>query len=769
MDFAELEVSEGLRWCWNVWPCSGKEAEAEAMVIPLAIMCCPLSPVPDLSLLPHAPLPCAACNALLNPYARLDVVSNVWTCPFCFRLNALPPSYHHHPHPHPQHSLPAELFPTHTCVEYILPPPTGLYAIAHPHPSPLSLPPAPAFLFVLDTSIPLEELTSLKAAIAQSLSLLPDNALVGLVSFGSQVHVHDLSFTHNFLKSIVFHGERELPIDRIQELLGISCKPQNLKQGGINRFLAPFPDCAFNFTAILDELHPDFVRQVSRARPQRATGAALAIAVSLLKSCLSNTGSRILLFVGGPGTVGPGKVVNTNLEESMRTHKDLTNKSARHFYRAEKFYKGMKDCLISIGAVLDLFACSLDQVGVYEIRSAVEVSGGLLVLAETFGSDEFRISLQRLFASDSEGCLKMCFNATIEIIATQKVKICGALGPCSSTSKKSKSVSDKQIGIGGTNTWRLCTLTEKTHLAFLFEVTSQLATSSQPGNAFIIQFITKYQKCNGQMRVRVTTTARRWIDGSQVGQLIGGFDQEAAAAIVSRLVIYKAMKEDIGEVIRWLDNLLIGFASKFGDYNKEDPDSFRLSSSLSLFPQLMFYLRRSQFLQVSRNTPDETAFFWLMLNREGVTGSVVMIQPTLLSYTLDGPPVPVSLDMSSIKSHSILLFDSFFHIVVHTGLTIAQWRKLGYHEDPCHENFRKLLEAPVLHAQSLLAERNPLPKFIECDQHTSQARFLLAKLNPSVTHKSEHIGDSDFLFTDDVSLEAFIAHLQELAVKDGFL
>lgn len=595
---------------------------------------------------------------------------------------------------------------------------------------------------------------------------------MGLISFGSQVHVHDVSFSHNLMKSVVFHGERELPVHRIQELLGFSCKSQNRsgsKQDEIYHFLAPFPDRAFNFMAVLDELQLDFVKQGCRTRPQRSIGAALATAVALLKSCVTNTGSRILLFAGGPGTVGPGKVVNTNFEESMRTHQDLRNNTAHHLAKAEKFYKGIKEALISIGSVLDLFACSLDQVGVYEVASAVEASGGLLVMAETFGSDEFRISLQRLFTPDASGCLKMCFNATLEVVATQKVKVRGALGPCSSLSKKSDSVSDEQIGMGGTNTWKLCTLTEKTHVAFLFDVSRQSAILSQPGTAFIIQFITKYQKSNGEMRVRVTTTARRWIDGSQTGQLIAGFDQEAAAAIISRLVIYKAIGEDVGEVIRWLDNLLIGFASKFGDYIKEDPDSFRLSSNLSLFPQLMFYLRRSQFLQVKRDTPDETAFYRLMLNREGVAGTVVMIQPTLFSYTLDGPPVPVLLDITSIKPHSILLFDSFFHVVVHFGSTIAQWKKLGYHKDPCHDNLRKLLEAPALDAQSLLAERNPLPKFIECDQHSSQARFLLAKLNPSLTHKSEHTGDSEFIFTDDVSLEVFIAHLQELAVKDGFL
>lgn len=625
---------------------------------------------------------------------------------------------------------------------------------------------------MLDTCISAQDLGGLKKAISQTLSLLPENALVGLVSFGSQVHVHDLGFTHDCMKAVVFHGERELPSHRIQELLGISSKfqkPMGMKQGGIGQFLVPFLDCEFNFTAILEEIQPDPVKVDSKHRPQRATGAALAVAVSLLEGWVTNAGSRILLFVGGPATVGQGKVVDTNLEESMRTHHDLMNNRAYHFKKADKFYKSIEDTLVMKGIVLDIFACSLDQVGIHEVKSTVETSGGLLVLAETFESDEFNKSLQRLFAHDAEGHLKMCFNATLEVIATQKVKISGALGPCSSLSNKTSLVSNIQVGVGGTNMWKMCSLTEKTHIAFFFEVSSQTASAAQPGTAFIVQFITKYHKSNGQARVRVTTTARRWIDGSQVQELVAGFDQEAAAAIISRLAVYKAAWEDVLEVIAWLDRMLISFASKFGDYNKEDPESFRLSSNLSLFPQLIFYLRRSQLLQVSGSTPDETAFFRLMLNREGVVGIVIMIQPTLFSYSFDGPPMPVLLDVSSIKANSILLFDAFFFIVVHYGSMIAQWRKLDYHKEPCHENFKKLLEAPVMDAQSLLAERNPLPKFIQCDQHGSQARFLLAKLNPSVTHKSEYVGDSDLIFTDDVSLQVFIAHLQELAVKDGYL
>lgn len=48
-----------------------------------------------------------------------------------------------------------------------------------------------------------------------------------------------------------------------------------------------------------------------------------------------------------------------------------------------------------------------------------------------------------------------------------------------------------------------------------------------------------------------------------------------------------------------------------------------------------------------------------------------------------------------------------------------------------------------------------------------QARFLLAKLNPSATYNSAHdvAPGADVIFTDDVSLQVFCEHLQRLAVQ----
>jgi hypothetical protein len=107
--------------------------------------------------------------------------------------------------------------------------------------------------------------------------------------------------------------------------------------------------------------------------------------------------------------------------------------------------------------------------------------------------------------------------------------------------------------------------------------------------------------------------------------------------------------------------------------------------------------------------------------------------------------VSVSLEHFNIK---IVLSK----VLVFYGETIAQWKKEKYHEQPgnnnkrltclfClrtrsqqntgveHENFRQLLAAPLADAKALLEDRFPAPRFVECDQHTSQVcLFMLIRL-----------------------------------------
>ncbi len=94
---------------------------------------------------------------------------------------------------------------------------------------------------------------------------------------------------------------------------------------------------------------------------------------------------------------------------------------------------------------------------------------------------------------------------------------------------------------------------------------------------------------------------------------------------MARIAIYRADTEEGSDVIRWLDKMLIRLVNNFIDffeiiflliqcqkfaiYEKDNPMSFQLTDTFTLYPQFMYHLRRSQFLQVFNNSPDETAFY----------------------------------------------------------------------------------------------------------------------------------------------------------------
>jgi protein transport protein SEC23 len=89
-------------------------------------------------------------------------------------------------------------------------------------------------------------------------------------------------------------------------------------------------------------------------------------------------------------------------------------------------------------------------------------------------------------------------------------------------------------------------------------------------------------------------------------------------------------------------------------------------------------LRRSQFLHTFNSSPDESEYYRMMMLRENVANTLVMIQPSLMQYSLDTEPVPVLLDIDSLKDNCILVLDTFFYICIWKGQTIADWESAGY-------------------------------------------------------------------------------------------
>lgn len=100
--------------------------------------------------------------------SNVDVRARIWICPFCLMRNPLPPHYKDIT----ETAIPPELHPSSTTIEYQL---------ARPAPAP------PIFVYVVDTCQEEDSLKALKDSLIMSLSLLPANALVGLITFGTMV------------------------------------------------------------------------------------------------------------------------------------------------------------------------------------------------------------------------------------------------------------------------------------------------------------------------------------------------------------------------------------------------------------------------------------------------------------------------------------------------------------------------------------------------------------------------------------------------------
>lgn len=762
------EDRDGIRFTWNVWPAS--RIDATRLVVPLGCLYQPIKERADLPPIQYEPVLCTrqTCRAILNPMCQVDYRAKLWVCNFCFQRNPFPPQYAAISEQH----QPAELIPGFSTIEYSI--------VRAP-----CLP--PVFLFVVDTCMDEEELGALKDSLQMSLSLLPPNALVGLITFGKMVQVHELG-TEGCSKSYVFRGTKDLTAKQIQDMLGIGRQPQggagapgqpqmnplNRGQPGqsappANKFLQPVHKCDIPLTDLLGELQRDPWPIPQGKRPLRSSGVALSIAIGLLECTYPNTGARIMMFVGGPCSQGPGQVVNDDLKEPIRSHHDIHKDNAKFMKKGIKHFEGLAVRAAVNGHAVDIYSCALDQTGLMEMKQCCNSTGGHMVLGDSFNSSLFKQTYQRVFARDSKGDLKMAFNATVEVKCSRELKIEGGIGSCVSLNAKNASVSDTEVGMGNTSQWKLCTLSPSSTMAFFYEVVNQHAAPIPQGGRGCIQFITQYQHSSGQRRIRVTTVARNWADATQnLHHISAGFDQEAAAVLMARMVVYRAESDDGPDVLRWVDRMLIRLCQKFGEYSKDDPNSFRLAENFSLYPQFMYHLRRSQFLQVFNNSPDETTFYRHMLMREDLTQSLIMIQPILYSYSFNGPPVPVLLDTSSIQPDKILLMDTFFQILIFHGETIAQWRALKYQDMPEYENFKQLLQAPVDDAQEILLTRFPMPRYIDTEQGGSQARFLLSKVNPSQTHNNMYAYGQDGgapVLTDDVSLQVFMEHLKKLAVS----
>ena len=135
------------------------------------------------------------------------------------------------------------------------------------------------------------------------------------------------------------------------------------------------------------------------------------------------SGARLMIFSGGPASDGPGLVVTPELKESIRSHHDLEKDTAKHWKKATKFYESLAKRAADSSMVIDIFAGCLDQVGLMEMRSLVNLTNGVIVLSDSFNTNIFKQSFHALLAKDAEGAMQMGYNANLDVLVRTYIRV----------------------------------------------------------------------------------------------------------------------------------------------------------------------------------------------------------------------------------------------------------------------------------------------------------------------------------------------------------
>lgn len=500
--------------------------------------------------------------------------------------------------------------------------------------------------------------------------------------------------------------------------------------------------------AAVDNILKDPWSVPANERPQRATGRFIELTSQLLEH-LNARGTRIITFLSGPATIGKGRVATLPKQEFMRKAVDLENNNKqlnKIWQESTEFYNSLAARLAGYEQTLDLFAFSLDQFGLFEMRQMIAQTGGSIYLDEEFRDPRFAETLTRFLTPqpmlqsvthedggtemvETEERLgtRMRTKVKINLRLSKELRVMGCVGNVRSLKDKPMPamISKNSIGEGNTLSWNAGSADHDSSYLFILEISERDKSKAlTPHRPVYMQFQIQYVDAAGRLILRVLTIERLIIGYSKPQEMLPYLDQLTILATFAKVAALRSYNQDSKIVTRFVDKSLINILRRFRIKGG-------IPEELNLLPQYFYYLRKSVFVKKFGTSLDEMAYYRLIILKENLDNVLVMIQPQLLQYSLDqAEGQAVSPDSSAMQKDVVLLADSYFHFVIWQGLHIKQWVDAEYHLQPEYENIKFLIEAPEKDVSYTLDERFYLTKTIRCHFDSPNERILKAKLNP---------------------------------------
>lgn len=700
---------------------------------------------------------CSLCSNIINLFIKVDRQNRMWWCPLCSKMSFLPEDFKLHEKDAGPDAIPAEIRPTlHNTVDYILPRDISTtrqqYVVA----------------YVIDTyqhteTLEQKEFDCLKNAIADSMAHLPQDTLVLLVTFSDTVEIHapTKNSTVAFLPELLFLEKYDFSklfkdkslVDGIYSKLEMgrtlaqASELSNIVNSGI---IVP------NISHVQDYVRGLKPKLTHSFKPPRATGLAVFLTTLLLSNSFSGLIGKVNLFCSGPATSNPGRIVEES--STMRSHHDVANFNAPHFISATKFYQTLS--YVSCGylidnaytsvytssgkivnyAVLDsapkfsfdVYTGSLDQVGVYEMKSLASGGSGNIVLTDGFQSPRFLSNLN----SNTSRILSQKHSSKFTVTTSTGIKVMKAV--CAGTELQSSYQSEKHSAMhhekisdtitrfdlslkkrNFTNQWYLGSLNSSDTIAVYFEMdtvsSSSLLDEDCGAKEVYVQFQSRFYDLESENTILRVTTIKRPTTLSILAEnkvklsnntyklvntksvilkekaLLESFDYKAWMVLFTRLLISKIDTtigyESFEEVVNDVDSALIRLTRYFGGLQHDTISSqnpydnlkliYSISESFKELPALSYSLRRNpQLIRIFNSSPDETAYYHHMFNKCGTDTSCVMIHPNFYKVESDGLLEKLSLDITSLDSQvgdaSYFVLDSVFNIIIFYQYTDPQ-------------------------------------------------------------------------------------------------
>jgi len=694
--FIQPEDVNGVRMSWNVWP--RRREDIEHIGAPLGCLYSPFASTQNLHQVDYDPIKCQ-CGGVLNPFCSADFQENTWLCPFCSKRNPFPASYAEQIS---EVCLPWEMKLSGSTIEYIT--------------DHVDTP--PVFLMLLDVASIADELHEAKDVLQHVCTMLPGDALIGLITFGANCFVHEMR-EMRVARSHAFKGNRSYSCAEVSCRLGLH------EDGCHHSFILPVSECYHTLMSAINDAVDDSSRYSPYRRPLRCTGAALSIAVSLLEFSFPGCGARVMLITGGACTLGPGMVVGEDRSELMRSHSDVVRNTerARYVQEASSFYGGLATRASCSGLAVDICAASLEEVGLHEMRALIDRTGGSIIMADSFSMDGFKEPFRGLFKAKDTGELCIGRNADISIFTSEEFQCCGAIGALTSDNVAGPAVSKQRIGEGATCHWKMGSPFENTTIGFYFDTVGQRV---QKRHGFL-QLQTKYMHPAGQTRLRVTTVSHAYADLA-TQEILTGFDYEAAAILVFRHAVNKTDNGERDNVETWLDDKIVRLMKTFATWREKDVASLTVDVRIAWFVQMVYHLQRSWLLNSISYRLDESAHRCALVLREKNCHVCRIMQPSMLRYSYScSCPEAVPLDMSSIEKDAVLILDTYFHVACVRGEKVQQWCEHGYQHNGEYQFFGDWLAIAHNNVKQLTTGKLISPRFL---QGWAARRFLNRTVDP---------------------------------------